>query len=90
MCRACHVSYKETDDVNHECVWVQPAQFTEHIRNYIDYHDNASGIQTVSKNVMKESGEYLNQHSQHICVNAFNDVDFAAFHVESLDVYRMI
>ena len=31
MCGACHVSYKETDDVNHVCIWIQSNQFNDHI-----------------------------------------------------------
>ena len=45
----------------------------------MDFHENASGIQTIQKSEMKEAGDFLKLHSQHVCVYAFNDVDFTGF-----------
>ena len=79
MCRACHISFEDSDDVDHICKWIHPSQFESYIRNVLEYYDNENEIQIIEKSVMKESEAYLINHSQHVCINAFHDVDFAGF-----------
>ena len=80
MCRACHVSFEDSDDQNHECVWVEPSQFSVHINTVLKYYDNSSNDHLpITRMEMKTSEEYLIKHSQHVCINAFDDIDFVGF-----------
>jgi hypothetical protein len=73
MCRACHVSFEDSDNVGHQCRWVQHHQFDEHLNIIMD-----SDMKYPKKEV-QGAYNYMNDHSQHICRNAFYDIDFAGF-----------
>ena len=70
MCRACHVSFQDSDDTTHKCKWVQHNQF-------IDTINVALNLDEINKNKRKHACEVLQEHSQHAVINSFDDVDFA-------------
>ena len=82
MCRACHVSFQESDDITHQCKWVQHNQFDYALDLILKveqpYHEDENQ-KTKDSAEQKEAYRFLKQHSQHVCINAFQDIDFAGF-----------
>ena len=86
MCRACHVSFQESSSLTHNCKWVVHNQFEKALDKLIDneeIYDAGIITDTVEINKIKKRKEkyyqFLKMHSQHVCRNAFQDIDFANF-----------
>jgi hypothetical protein len=72
MCRACDVSFEDSDKTKYECSWIPHDTF----------HDSAVSALTEGddkKDDRKAAFKFLHSNSQHALVNAFNEVDFAGF-----------
>jgi hypothetical protein len=71
MCRACDVSFKDSDKIDYKCKWFKHDHFNQQYN--ILYNE-------CSTDKEKDTAyKYLRRYSQHICYNAFNDIDFAGF-----------
>lgn len=71
MCRACDVSFIDSDAINYKCNWFRHNHFNRWL--LILYNE-------CSTNEEKDNAyKILQQNSQHICHNAFQDLDFAGF-----------
>jgi hypothetical protein len=71
MCRACKVTYQESNDPYHICEWVESKEFTELVDTIL------SNDPDITPKQKKSATEALHKMSQHVVRSAFENLDFA-------------